>query len=839
MSTIKLKRSAVAGRVPTTAQLELGEVAINTADGKLYFKKFDPVANTESIVDVSADLDAAAILSLLSGVDGANSGLDADLLDGQEGSYYLDWANFTNTATGVTANTYGSSTAIPIITVDADGRITSANTTPVAGVDDFTWDSANNQLTLTTGDGTIYNIYLNEFKDLTVEDLTANSINISTLGFDALDVEGDVSANNGHFAGDVNAERIIANSASFDSNVVVRGNLSVLGESDHNSNSGDLSANNGIFAGNLTVGGVISGTLSSTGVTANTYGSATAIPVLTINSEGRITAANTTPVAGVDNFTYSAANNTITLETGDGSVFHVSTETEVTLTGDVTGTATATDGNLSITADIANTGVTAGTYGSASQIPVVTVAADGRITAMSNTAVAGVDDVVWNSSNSTLTIATGDGTTYQTLMDTFESEFNVNTTSGTGSPTIYLRQGGTVKGSLSFINGNGVRVYDNSTTSFLEFTTPTQAATDPQRDGLRYSYDVTGTGTVEKKIFHEGFMGTGSGLDADTLDGYSAQEIFDQSANTASSLVGDGQIDIVANNGLVAASTTFTLNQANNASIHIQHEDTSTQASVTNVQGSVIQSVGVDGFGHVTSLGTLNLDDRYYTETELDAGQLDNRYYTETEVDSNFVPQTTHVLAGTGLTGGGALSANVTISHTDTSSQANVAFANTGASQEFVEALDFDDFGHVISVTKGVRTYLDQATADARYVNVTGDTMTGNLTVQGNLNLSHSTLVSSSTTTTSTAQTTVQVFPTTYSGAELTITATQGSARHISKLLITHDGSTAIATEYGTVYTGSSLATFDVSISGPFVQLLATPASSSSTVFKVVGTTIT
>lgn len=29
-------------------------------------------------------------------------------------------------------------------------------------------------------------------------------------------------------------------------------------------------------------------------------------------------------------------------------------------------------------------------------------------------------------------------------------------------------------------------------------------------------------------------------------------------------------------------------------------------------------------------------DDRYYTETELDAGQLDNRYYTETEVDALF-----------------------------------------------------------------------------------------------------------------------------------------------------------------------------------------------------------
>ena len=37
--TIKLRRSAVAGNRPTTAQLDLGELAINTVDGKIYFEK--------------------------------------------------------------------------------------------------------------------------------------------------------------------------------------------------------------------------------------------------------------------------------------------------------------------------------------------------------------------------------------------------------------------------------------------------------------------------------------------------------------------------------------------------------------------------------------------------------------------------------------------------------------------------------------------------------------------------------------------------------------------------------------------------------------------------------
>lgn len=47
-NVIKLRRSAVQGNIPTTAQIALGEVAINTHDGKVYIKKDD---GTESILD--------------------------------------------------------------------------------------------------------------------------------------------------------------------------------------------------------------------------------------------------------------------------------------------------------------------------------------------------------------------------------------------------------------------------------------------------------------------------------------------------------------------------------------------------------------------------------------------------------------------------------------------------------------------------------------------------------------------------------------------------------------------------------------------------------------------
>jgi hypothetical protein len=52
-NTIKLKRSAVQNKVPTTGDLQLGELAVNTYDGRLYVKKDTGVA---SVVQIGYDL---------------------------------------------------------------------------------------------------------------------------------------------------------------------------------------------------------------------------------------------------------------------------------------------------------------------------------------------------------------------------------------------------------------------------------------------------------------------------------------------------------------------------------------------------------------------------------------------------------------------------------------------------------------------------------------------------------------------------------------------------------------------------------------------------------------
>lgn len=62
---IKLKRSAVAGRVPTTSDLELGEVGMNTYDGALYMKRN---AGTAEIVRIAfANQDYGLITGSASG----------------------------------------------------------------------------------------------------------------------------------------------------------------------------------------------------------------------------------------------------------------------------------------------------------------------------------------------------------------------------------------------------------------------------------------------------------------------------------------------------------------------------------------------------------------------------------------------------------------------------------------------------------------------------------------------------------------------------------------------------------------------------------------------------
>ena len=689
-TTIKLRRSAVAGRIPTIAQLELGEIAINTQDGKLYFKKYDASANTESIVDISADLDANAILTLIKGVDGATSGLDADLLDGQEGTYYLDYNNFTN---------------VPPATLD------------------FT-------------------------------------------------LEGKVT--------------------------------------------GTAFSNTGIMT--------VQTELANTAVTAGTYGSASLVPVFTVDEDGRLTAASTVSVAGVSTTAFTTANNTFTIGTADGGFFHtpigafnnisannifvaglvdgrdiaadgakldlLEDDFDLTLTGKVTGTASSNTGVMSITTELANTGVTADTYGSATSIPVITVDEDGRITTATTTSVAGVSNFSYESSNNSIILQTGDGSSYIAPI----TSFDLNTDFGDGiDVTGDITVTGTVDGRDIATDGTKL---DNIETNATADQTASELMTAIQ--------------TVD---------GAASGLDADLLDGSHKSEIISEAVASASDQIGNGLVTLTVANGLTGGGS-FSLNDSANTTITVDHADTSSVADVDNSGGNVLQDASFDTYGHVVSVSSTDLDNRYYTETELDGGQLDDRYYTETELDGGQLDN--RYFTETELNAGELDSRYYTETELDAGQLDNRYYTETEL-----------DSGQLDN------RYYTETEADAKFVDVAGDTMTGKLIVNNDIEQSHSTMISKTATTSATGQADLFSFPHgTFGSAEIIIQAKDGTARHITKLLVTHDSSTAMGTEYGSISTGSDLATYDVEISGPLLTLKGTPSSSNATTYKIVGTLI-
>jgi len=159
---------------------------------------------------------------------------------------------------------------------------------------------------------------------------------------------------------------------------------------------GDIS---GVTAGTGLAGGGTSGTVTlnidTTGVTAAAYGSSTAIPVLTINAQGQITAAST-------------ASITTTLSiAGDGATSDsvaLATDT-LTFAGD-TG-ITATVASDTVTIDLDDTAVTVGSYGAADTVSTFTVDQQGRLTAAGQTSISILSSQVSDLSSNTVSSLTG------------------------------------------------------------------------------------------------------------------------------------------------------------------------------------------------------------------------------------------------------------------------------------------------------------------------------------------------------------------------------------------------------------------------------------------------
>ena len=135
-------------------------------------------------------------------------------------------------------------------------------------------------------------------------------------------------------------------------------------------------------------------------------------------------------------------------------------------------------------------------------------------------------------------------------------------------------------------------------------------------------------------------------------------------------------------------------------------------------------------------------------------------------------------------------------------------------------------FGHVLDVG-GV----DQGSITPSKLSVGGPEwdIHGNLTINTDL-----TIGSESINTTGTSVATLISFSaTTYRTVECTIQVTKGTEYHSTKILIVHDGTNTYMTEYATIATGSSLATFSSDISSGNIIVTATPTDTTARTIKI------
>ena len=846
-SDIRLRRSASQNAVPTTLQLNLGELAINTYDGKLFLKK--SVGGNESIVEVGANNLADTFQIYEYSVTSAQtsfSGSDdnSNTLSYTQGSpprvavylngLLLDWGtDFTAT----------NGTSVVLTSAAASGdlvQIQAYKSTVVAGSNLLFNDNIKAQF---GNDG-----------DLEIFHNGSNSI-INEVGTGVLKFQ----------VGGSGIAELRSTGIVMASGKIVTGQVSDISNHDTDSlsegssnlyftnaradariaaaDTGDLSEGSNLYFTNERVDDRVGALLTAgTGITLSYDDTAGTLQITGVAQYGDSDVESYLDANGItlpDNIKAQFGSS------NDLRVYHDGSHSYVYHTG--AGDLRVRGNNLALQNDsgeeyvtCANNGAVTLYYDNASKLATKSDGVDitGELQADSLD-IDGAADISGNLTLGGNLVVNGTTTTLNTATLDVE-DLNITLAKGAADKSaangagITIDCGSDTDATITYVSAsdrfdfnNGIKSTGNLTlenTSPKIFLTDTDNNSDYQiinNNGTFTVYD--GTNTASRFTINSSGNANFSG----TITGSIA------ASNIDSGRLGDARMPTTIG---ASASTNFIGTLTGNANTASNTPVYATGSNATHY----VTFAATNGGGNSSGAGS---------QARLSDGHL------------TYNPSTNALGVSGKVTAGSIQSGEINTSGTLTlSSGSNQVVLNSDGAVEITRAagnpyIDFkdstdDDYDQRLNINSGNFNFSAAIqVAGSTFIDTSRNITLGSGTISaGSIDVSDSAEIGDykiDTTSTTTSSTTVAVIHSfaaaSFRSARYTIQVTNStdSSYHTTEVLMVHDGTDANIAEYGTIFTANAEAVFDADIDSGNVRLLATPATADSMTFKVICHSIT